>query len=696
MTLTKTRMPVTLQGEANECGLACLQMILGHYGVHLPLSALRQDENANQAITLLQLKQMATRHHLNARALRCELEDLSELTLPAILHVDFDHFVVITHVARGSATIIDPAHGKRQVSRDELNRRFTGIVLELEPGVGFKKTGSDITYSPIRFLRQLPVTNLINPLTLLLLLSICVQAFALITPFYFQIIIDEALLVDSSDLIVVVTFGFAMVYLVSAITQWFRGLVVIHVGNRLSYLLSAWLFGHLMTLPIRFFERRTIGDIISRFGSLKPMQDFITGSAVGILIDSLMVLTTFAMLMVYSGKVALAILVILVIYVVFQYALYFPMRARTHEALIADARLQSHFIESTRIVGSLKRFDAEDKRLEDWLGKLVVGINAEVRVDRTQLVFELSRYLLSAMTLLTVVYLASTEVASLSLTIGMLYTMVAYTNHLTSAVLSLTSEWQRFLMLSLHVQRVSDILDAPADGRTVTLPIKTVNRIDFRATSFAYAGQSTNLVERLDLAVDENQSVAVTGPSGSGKSTLLQLLMGFETPQAGEILINGQPVPAAARISPLFSSVLQTDQLVAGTLLENITFFSPNPDPEKAIRCAQLASIHEDIGRLPLGYRQKVSEMGCELSAGQQQRVLIARALYRKAPVLLLDEGTCHLDLATEMHVISNVITRPGICLFVTHRPEVAVLADIIVTLPGTVDKNTSPAFAAS
>ena len=339
------------------------------------------------------------------------------------------------------------------------------------------------------------------------------------------------------------------------------------------------------------------------------------------------------------------------------------------------AKVQSHFIESMRTIGSLKRFDAEDRRSNDWLNKLVMSINCQVKTNRIHLIYDLSRYVVSAMTLLVVVYLGAAEIVATTLSLGMLYAMVAYTNHLTNAVLSLTREWQNFLMLSLHIQRISDILEAPADTRTTPIGHTEVNEILFDDVSFIYPGQSQPVINHLDLCINADDKIAIFGPSGCGKSTLLQLLMGHEQPTSGEITIDKRRASNLVRTSTLFSSIMQSDQLISGTLRENISFLHQVPDEKRLRHCAELACIHDEVMRLPLAYNQKVGELGSELSAGQQQRILIARALYRDAPVLLLDEGTCHLDLQTELHVIRNILAQPGICLFVTHRPEIAQLA---------------------
>jgi len=672
--------PLVFQGETNECGLACVCMILNYFGNHIELASLRGALGDGRPLTLEQLSTVAESHQLAVRALRCELEDLEKLQLPVIAHVDFDHFVVIDRCSRGRLTLVDPASGRLTTRLNAFSSRFTGIVIEARPTPDFRKDHKTKTNRTLEFLTQLPVAHLAGPLAGLLLLSLATQAFALITPFYLQVTVDEVLLSNDLDLALVVTLSFAAVYVISAITQSLRGLLTIKIGAKLTYLLSAGLLGHTTTLPVTFFERRNIGDIVSRFSSMRPLQDFISESIVGVCLDLLMVITTFIMISVYSLQAGLYVLFLCVVYLLVQYLLTLPYRTHQHEQLIADAHVQSHFIETIQAIDSIKRFEGTARRRTAWLNHLVRSLNAHVRSRYWELTAEITRYLFLGLILLGVVYISVDRIALGLLTIGMLYTLVTYSNHFTNALVSLTHEWQAYLMLSLHVGRVSDITDHPPDDRAPFSLHEPVNRIQVKDLNFGHTGCKL-LIEGLNLEVQGSQKVAIVGPSGSGKSTLFALLRGDVSPAKGEILINNRPLSSNLNPAVLYTSLQPNDVLLTGTVTDNIAFMDPSPDTNRMLAAARAALVHDDILRLPMSYSEKLSEQGCTLSAGQRQRILIARALYRSAEVLLLDEATSHLDPVSELQIMKNILSLPAPCFFITHRPDIAALADQIIEL---------------
>lgn len=672
--------PLVFQGETNECGLACLCMILNYYGNQTDLASLRGAPGDGRPLSLEQISNIAESHHLAVRALRGEVEDLLKLQLPVIAHVDFDHFVVIDRCSNGYLTLLDPASGRHRTRLKAFSSRFTGIIIEARPTPDFTKDRETKTNRAIEFLARLPIAHLAVSLTGLLLLSVVTQAFALITPFYLQVTVDEVLLSNDVDLAVVVTLSFAAVYIISAITQSLRGLLTIKIGAKLTYLLSAGLLRHTTTLPVQFFERRNIGDIVSRFSSMRPLQDFVAESIVGICLDLLMVITTFFMISVYSLQAGLYVFFLCLAYLGVQYLLTLPYRAHRHEQLVADAQVQSHFIETIQAIDSIKRFEGTARRRTVWLNHLVRSLNAHVRSRYWELAAEITRYLFLGLILLGVVYISVEKITLGILTIGMLYTLVTYSNHFANALVSLTQEWQAYLMLSLHAGRVSDITDHRPDDRAPFSLHEPVNRIQVQDLNFGHAGCEL-LIDGLNLEVQGSQKVAIVGASGSGKSTILSLLRGDLSPEKGQILINNRPLSRNLNPAVLYTSLQPNDVLLTGTVTDNIAFTDPSPDTNRILAAARAALVHDDILRLPMSYSEKLSEQGCILSAGQRQRILIARTLYRRAEILLLDEATSHLDPVSELQIMKNILSLPAPCFFITHRRDIAAMADHIIEL---------------
>jgi ATP-binding cassette subfamily B protein RaxB len=691
------RPPVVLQAETSECGLACLCMVLGYQGHGIALTELRQRHPSGAALSFQDLLSMAEGFGLSGRALRVEPTDLAHVTLPAILHMDFDHYVVLEAVRKNNYAVIDPARGRMTLASKVFGRRFTGVLLELQPGVEFRRRSL-----PTRTLLSVPAPTLqlgrIMPsLAGLFALSLCIQAFALISPFFLQLVVDEVLIAMNVELSLLLVLAFAAVHGVSALTQWFRGLLTIHLGNHLSYLLAADLMRHLLNLQPVFFQRRSVGDIVSRFGSLRPVQEFISEQAIGLLLDLLMMLGTLVMLAAYLPMAAGYTLIVLATFLLIQYLLAQPLRRFNQEYLVVDAEAQSHFVESIQSMESIRRYERQSRRCHDWLNLTTEALNARMHAGRIQLMAETARYLMGGATTLGIIYLAIDHVLSASISIGMLYAMMTYANHFTGAALSFTRGWQALLMLSLHSQRLGDITESPGDKRvplerTAGTAMAEIQQVVLRNVSFSFEACAYPLLDRLSFTIEENASIAITGPSGCGKTTLLSLLLGDRQPTEGEILVNQRPLAAGLTAISVTSTLMPQDGLLQANVIDNITCLDEAPDQERMIRAAHLACIHEDILKLPLAYREMLSESHCLLSAGQRQRLLIARALYRNRGLLLLDEATSHLDIGLELKVMSNILAQPGICIFITHRDSVAALADRVIELGNGSESDREPA----
>lgn len=667
--------PMIFQGESNECGLACLCMVLRHYGHGADLQTLRASWPSGRALTLEQLTSLGAEHGLLTRALRCELEDLNKVRLPAVVHVDFRHYVVLLKVQRNSVTILDPASGNMTLSMQAFGERFTGIVVEMLPGPDFAQS-QPVIRSAMNYLASIPRHNLGSSLWGLLIFSLLIQGFALVSPFYVQLMVDEVLAMNNADLATIVIGGFALIHLLSAIVQWLQGLLAIRLGSQLSFIMSSGLLARTLSLPARYFARRNIGDVISRFGSLAPLQQFVSDSVVRIGLDLLMVITTFLMMVSYSNRIAFFVLLVTAMFLVLQWLMLLPFRRYSHEHLIADAHVQTHFIESISSIRTIKRFASEAVRASAWNNLLSRAINSEVHAEHWGLGINISRYLHTGVMSIGIVFLASEDINSGLLTLGMLYTLMAYGNHFTNALQSLGGHWQAYLMLSLHVGRLSDIAEHPTENRTPIVMHEPVSRIEIQEMDFHYGDNEPPLFQRADLVVTTGEKIAITGTSGAGKSTLFSLLTGDEQPISGTIRFNHRPLSPIISPLPLFSVLRQEDNLLDATVTENITFMAPQPDMDRVVRAAALACIHEEILKLPLAYDEQVSPQGAALSAGQQQRLLIARTLYRQADIVLLDEATSHLDDKTAKNVMRNILDLPGICLFVTHSTDIAAMAD--------------------
>lgn len=679
----RKRLPMILQAETSECGLACVAMVSSRFGHQEDLSSMRSRVgNTGRGATLNRLISIATDLGLTTRALRCEVNELASLATPAILHWDFNHFVVLAGVNRRGITIHDPAVGVRDYPFPEVGHHFTGIALELAPGESFKPED----------LRQIPrlgtwfsgVESIVPALAQILLLSAILQVTALATPFYVQLVVDEVLVKHDVDLLTLLGAGFLGLCLFSVVTQAIRGWAGIYLTHQLSFFLGARLFRHLLSLSPGYFAKRHMGDLVSRFGSLKPVQDFLTSSTIAVLLDGLMAIATLCLLFLYAPLLTVIVLATIGIYLAAQLAFYLPLKMRSHESIAADARVQSHFMESIRSISAIKRFGIESSRNSDWLNRFTDAINADVRTARLSLWLELIEKSAMGIGNVIVVLVGARLVLAGELTIGMLYAFLAWRSHLTTAMVSLVNEYIRYLMLSLHLERLADIQMAePENPAKSPLALPVDGAIRIAGGGYRYSSHEQWVFRQLDLEIEAGESLAIFGPSGCGKSTLVNAMQGLLTLDEGELRLDEQPIGGIGlnSLRAYSASVMQGDTLLTGSIQSNITFGESLPDHDRLQESARLAAIHDDIHSLPMGYETLVGEMGAALSAGQIQRLLIARALYRQPQILFLDEGTAHLDRDTERTVMENILALGITTVFITHNKAILGLADKVLLM---------------
>ena len=688
----KPRAPMLLQTEAAECGLACLAMVAARHGLVTDLPTLRQRFPLSlKGATLADLTRIAAQMHLTPRALRAELSHLSQLQLPCVLHWELNHFVVLTEVTAKGAVIHDPARGVRRLSTAEVSKAFTGVVLELTPAADFEPRVRKQTVT----LRQLlgRVTGLKRSLMQIFLLAFALEAFMLLSPFFMQWVVDGVLVSADRDLLVTLGLGFGLLVLIQVGTGAIRSWAVLYLSATLNLQWLANVFAHLMRLPMPWFEKRHTGDVMSRFGAVQQIQQTLTTHFIEAVLDGLLVVLTLAMMWVYSATLTAIAVGCVVIYALLRWAFFRPLREATEEAIVFDAKKSSHFLESLRGVQSIKLFNRQEDRQAQFMNRVVDAMNAHIVTRKLDLVFSVSHKLVFGLERIAVVWVGVLLVLDRSFSVGMLFAFFAYKEQFALRVSGLIDKVVELKMLKLQGERLADIvLTAPEEE--VLVPARATSSaslassasalsLELRGVGFRYSESDPILLRNLNVLIEPGESVAIVGPSGCGKTTLLKLMLGIHAPQRGEILVGGVPLKQlglrAWRES--FATVMQDDQLFAGSISDNISFFDPQFDAAWVEECARVASVNDDIEAMPMGYHTLIGDMGTSISGGQKQRLLLARALYKRPQFLFLDEATSALDVDRERLVNLAVrqlnITR----VIVAHRPETIASAGRVIVL---------------
>ena len=689
-----------LQSEAAECGLACLAMVSAHYGHKVNIGGLRRRFPVSmKGATLAQLIEVAGELNLAPRALRLDIEEMGDLQLPTILHWDLNHFVVLESVSPTSVSILDPAAGRRKISRKKLNEHFTGVALELTPAADFEPVDERVKIRLSDLWSRL--VNFRSAFAQVLGLSILLQITALALPFFMQLTVDEAIGQTDGNLLLLLAMGFGFVYLINLAIESLRAWVVLTLGQSISFQMAGNIVRHLLRLPTGYFESRHIGDLMSRFRSAEPIQKLLTQGFVNAIIDAFLAITTIVVISIISVPLTMIVLVTLVIYLAIRLLMYPAIRRLTEEEIIADAKEDTYLMETMRSIRAIKLHLNEPLRENAWRNRYAEAVSANYRLGRYEILSDLAQGVVSSLQFILIVFIGASAVIANEMTLGVLLAFLVYRTSFVDSVTSLIDQAEDWRLLSVHLERLSDIVAEPREAvprgaaRQGRLPGP---QITAEGISFAYGSDQKQVLENLSFEIPAGSMVSIVGESGAGKSTLLRIMLGLMQPNSGQCLIDGKPL-TSAEISGWrgrISAVMQDDALLSGSIADNISFFEDRPDMDWIEAVARLAQIHETITEMPMGYQSLIGDMGNALSAGQRQRVMLARALYRKPDALFLDEGTANLDEETE-HAIADVIAQLGTTtrIAITHRPALVERSDIVFRLVGGQIERVSTDHAA-
>ncbi len=687
---SKQRLNIVMQAEASECGLACVAMLANFHGNHISLDKLRQlNPISIQGSNLTQLMQLGDLLGLSCRALKVQLAELKELNTPCILHWNFQHFVVLQKVSKEYCDIADPALGIIKLSIQQVSEAFTGVAIEMRPNTKFQKAQASERLELTHFLSS--AIGIKRQLGILFGLSLLLQLFAIAAPLYMQTVIDEVIVKSDNSLLNVLALAFVLLLCIDTVTLMLRERVMLYFSNQFSIHMSARVFTHLLSLPVDYFQKRHLGDIVSRFSSLQNIRHIVTSGIISGLIDGLMALLMLVVLFFYSSTLASIVCLVVIFYGLLRWLFFKPMKRQNMEVIQSQASENTHFMQSVRAIKTIKLNNKTTQRGSQWLNLLSNAMNKQIKLSRWQINFSVFNKILFGLENIMIVYLAAKLVTINLFSIGMLYAFISYKARFITAADSLINHWLEFKMLRVHLDRLADIVFSKSEKFTnledeinnnvehLTANVESAFHLSTRDLSFQYHSTQDSVFKHLNLNIPRGKCVVISGHSGCGKSTLLLCLMGLSTSAKGKIYIDGHLLHAGNRHQHALAAVLQDDQLLSGSILENITDFADTTNLQLVIEVTKLTCLHNDIMHMTMQYNTLVGDMGSTLSGGQKQRLLLARALYKQPKLLFMDEATSHLDASTENIINDNLRKLSITKIMIAHRQETIASADIVL-----------------
>jgi ATP-binding cassette subfamily B protein RaxB len=690
------KVPAYLQSEVAECGLACLAMVSTYHGHALTVAEARaQFTPSAKGASLNELLAIARTLNLDAKAVKLDLPALPKLPLPAVVHWNFNHFVVLTEVTGESVCIHDPATGARRLTIAEFSKHFTGVALQLVPGEEFKPRAKQ---PGLRVRDLLGRVQAFRPaMAQVLLFALLLELTGLAMPLLSQVVADEVLPNTDASLLTVLGVGFLLLVLLRAGVSFLRDWALSLVSLGLKAQVAERVFRHTLRLPPHYFERRRATDIASRFESLASIERTLASSFLEAVLDGLFSAVIVAVLFSYDAWLGAIVAGGVLAYAVVRGAAYAPMHELETRIVEARAQQNGSMLETLRAIVPVQLAGKSPWRLAQWGTHLAVGTNAELRLARAGAMLSGARMLISGTVTVLFTWVAADAVLNNNLTVGALLAALTYQQTASGRLTTLVERLLSIRMLSVHLERLADVVYAePQAVPPTSAPLGADEPVTITLDNvhFRFSPSEPEILKGVSLTIKAGEHVALTGASGCGKTTLMKLMLGILEPTEGQVLYNGRPLKefGLEQQRAITAAVLQDDLLFYGTIRDNISYFDPDATDERIAGAAALASIHDDISAMPMSYHGLVGEGSGALSGGQRQRLLLARALYRAPRVLMLDEATSHLDGQNEARVNAGIKSLNVTRVSIAHRPESLMAAQRIVILhAGKVAQELTP-----
>ncbi|MEO5844483.1 MAG: peptidase domain-containing ABC transporter [Caldimonas sp.] len=685
----RRQVPFVAANELNECGLACLAAISAYFEGEAGLVEIRQHAvSSGRGETLLELRNLAERIGLGARGVQVGVEALAQLALPAILHWDMNHFVVLERVTRSGIVIMDPAAGRLAVPWTTVNTSFTGVALETRVTPQWRKARAPARkVSLLDFLA--PLSQWRNDIALVVALSILMEVVVLLAPLQMQLSIDSALQGSDGRLVWVLAIGFTLVVLLQAAISVVRAWTLAVFGARVGYELKDRFVRALHRKSARFFLRHHSADVLSRSRSVDTIQSLVTSQLLQALLDGVMSIAIVAVMLLAVPSMAAVVIAFAALNLAATAGLRRAAIDVSRRGLRVAAQADAYFLENVRAARAIKLFGKELVRTSVWRNKFVELTNLGLADGRLTMFSTQASQLSNGLGNVALIALGTWLVLGNQITLGTMMMFFLFRAFLVERLNRAVLYAMELRRVRANAERIEEVMaDEPgADGAAPERPFVVAEgagvRVEVRDVWFRYGNESPWILKGASLTIEPGEAVAITGPSGSGKTTLLHLMIGLLEPGRGEVLVNGREVKtiASSDLARVIGVVMQDDILFQGSVAENVSFFDAPIDMARVADAARQANVAAEIEAMPMQYHSMLAEAAADISGGQKQRLFIARALYHAPRVLFLDEATSHLDAASEALVARAVEAMDMTRVLVAHRKETIAIADRVVSL---------------
>jgi NHLM bacteriocin system ABC transporter peptidase/ATP-binding protein len=673
--------------EATECGAASLAMVLEYHGTFVPLSKLREEcgvsRDGSKASNVLKA---ARTYKLEAKGYRKEPREVAALPLPAIVHWNFNHFLVVEGFEKDRVYLNDPAAGPTSVTFEEFNQAFTGVVMTFKPTAEYRPTGR--RPSMIAMLaRRLDGSS--TAALFIMLAGLCLLVPGLVVPVFGMVFVDEVLVGGQVELLPALLIAMALTAVLRAALTYLQRISLMKLMARLGVKMASGFLWHALRLPVGFYLARSPGDLASRIRANDAVAHMLSGRISSIALDLILVVFYAGFMMYLDPWLTLIGFATTAAHLLL---LRGAQRMRTDLSRQVGqhaGKLAGVAAGGLQMIETLKGTGSESEFFGQWAGYQAKLLVAQQKLARRDQLLVIVTDLLGRGNALLVLSIGALRVMDGHLSLGMLVAFQTLMGNFISPIESLSQVGAGLQQLRGDLERLDDVLEhqrdeilenAPEDGAG---PKRLTGELELKKVTFGYLPFSPALVTDLDLRIAPGQRVALVGGSGSGKSTVAKLVCGLYRPWSGEIELDGKSRDSLSR-SALTSSVAIVDQevtLFEGTVRENLTLWDDTIPEADVVQAAKDACIHEEIAKLPGGYDGKILEGGTNFSGGQRQRLEIARALVRQPALVVLDEATSALDPETEQRVDANLRRRGTSCLIIAHRLSTIRDSDEIIVL---------------